>query len=120
MQLQLIDYKVKAFVICPGPIATNIYNSSRNSERKPIPDSIVAYTQTDEYEEKYQKNVAYIQGQGLPIETAVDIIIKGIEADHFYIYTHPEVKYLFELRTKHIFDCTRPTVQTIYPGGAPM
>ncbi|TGE37023.1 SDR family NAD(P)-dependent oxidoreductase [Desulfosporosinus fructosivorans] len=106
LQLQDAGSKVKAHVICPAVVATDLNNCLRHRAKE-------LYNPEDPYyqTEDYKKRDAVVQSSmklGLPVEKAVEIIIEGIENDQFYILTHPVYNLAIVARANGIVEGIRP------------
>ena len=83
LQLELIaeGSPIGASVLCPGAIATRITESERNR-----PDA-VAETETNQ---RFHAFASKMVGDGLPPETAAELVVHAIRAQEFWILTHPD------------------------------
>lgn len=76
---------VEVSCVCPGFVSTAIHRSARNR-----PDSDAPWSLHDR-EEKFLAAADTIQGQGIGIEAAADIILDGVRKRDFWVFTRPEV-----------------------------
>jgi NAD(P)-dependent dehydrogenase (short-subunit alcohol dehydrogenase family) len=89
LQYDLIaaESKLRASVLCPGMIATNILRAGRNRPSD-LQNALDAETRTlmqartDETHERFQ-------ALGMPPAQVADIVLEAIQEERFYIYTHP-------------------------------
>ncbi|MCP5070370.1 MAG: SDR family NAD(P)-dependent oxidoreductase, partial [bacterium] len=72
---------IGASVLCPGAIATRITESERNR-----PDA-AAETETNQ---RFHAFASKMVGDGLPPETAAELVVHAIRAQEFWILTHPD------------------------------
>lgn len=106
LQLQDAGAKVKAHVVCPAIVQTDLNNCMRH--RDPA-----LYDSSDPYykSEDFLKRKAVVDGSigfGLPVATAVERIINGVEADNFFILTHPEYNPAVTGRASTVVSGIRP------------
>lgn len=106
LQLQDAGSKVKAHVICPAIVQTDLNNCMRHRVQENW-DSSDPYYQTEDYKAR-EAVVNMSMALGLPVEKAVNIIIDAIEKDVFYILTHPEYNPAIVGRVNGIIAGTRP------------
>ncbi len=106
IQLQDSGSKVRAHVICPGVVQTDLNNCARHRPAA-LFDADDSYYKSDDYK---TKNAA-LQGSfatGITTEKAVATIFEEMEKGTFYIMTHPEYNPLISLRVMGILKGTRP------------
>ncbi len=105
-QLQAAGAKVKAHVICPAIVQSDLHNCLRHRPTDLYDADDPAYKT-----EEFKKGNALIHMSmplGIPVETAVTKIINGLEKDLFFILTHLENGPLIELRHHGIMNGSRP------------
>jgi NAD(P)-dependent dehydrogenase (short-subunit alcohol dehydrogenase family) len=81
-------------VLCPGIINTELWNSGRN--------------RPDEYGGTQLANpglAEVVRALGFPPRKVGDLVVKGIEAEDFWIWTHPQDIELIEKRYRESVDC---------------
>ena len=85
-ELAVSGSRVKASVLCPGFVSTNIMDSKRNrpdelrvEERTRTPIEIAM-------EEAFRKQVE----SGMPASSVADLVLDAIHDEKFYIFPHPE------------------------------
>lgn len=106
LQLQDSGSKVRAHVVCPGIVQTDLKNCNRHRPAA-LFDSGDSYYKSDDFKKKnatLQESFA----SGMPVEKAVSAIFEGIEKGTFYIMTHPEYNPIISLRVMGILKGTRP------------
>jgi NAD(P)-dependent dehydrogenase (short-subunit alcohol dehydrogenase family) len=86
-ELQASDAKVKASVLCPGFVRTNIIDSDRNrpedlriEERTPTPIEVMM-------EQALRAQVE----AGMPATQVADLVFEAIKKEKFYIFPHPDL-----------------------------
>ena len=99
--------KIKASVLCPGFVKTQIMNSGRNRPRNFQDDSSRNLPTSDEVEARW----AGIQDQYNVISPAqvADVVFKSIREERFYIFTHPEFTESVQVRFENILQGKNPT-----------
>lgn len=102
-QLLQAGSKVKASVYCPGFIVTDLHNSDRHRPVELQNDSNDPYYQSEDYMTRKKGMEALVLG-GIQLEDAIQKLFQGIEADKFYILTHPEYVPIVAARHKAIMD----------------
>ena len=106
LQLQYANAKVKAHVICPAVVKTDLNHCTRHRPKN-IYNENDPYYQTKDYKSRADvMNSAIVVG--MPVEEAVKIIIDAVEKDIFYILTHPVYNPAITARVAGIMAGTRP------------
>jgi NAD(P)-dependent dehydrogenase (short-subunit alcohol dehydrogenase family) len=101
LELQTIGSKVKVFAYCPGMVQTNL---SQNSREMMGDDP---YYESDEV--KMLKAIGRkALAAGISMEEAMDGFFAGLEADEFYIRTHPDEEARVKYRAEMVVAKTRP------------
>ncbi len=106
LQLQQAGAKVKAHVICPAVVQSDLNNCERHR-----PEGLYNADDPGYKTEDFKKRNSVVQMSmafGMPTETAVTKIIRGLENDLFYIQTHLEASPLIGLRNMGIMSGSRP------------
>jgi len=106
LQLQQAGAKVKAHVICPAVVQSDLNNCERHRPADLYNADDPGY-KTEDFKKRnsvVQMSMAF----GMPAETAVTKIIRGLENDTFYIQTHLEASPLIGLRNMGIMSGSRP------------
>jgi NADP-dependent 3-hydroxy acid dehydrogenase YdfG len=102
IELQTIKSQVKAYVFCPGLVRTPLsYNSSE------LRGADEPYYQTEEFRQLSALGKAALAA-GMPLEEAMDGFFAGLEADDFYIRTHPAEEKDVEYRAETVLSRARP------------
>jgi len=108
LQLQGVDSKVRAHVICPAIIQTDLDNCLRHRDPSTY-DVDDPYYRTEDYVTRFEV-VTKSMPTGMPVDAAVEIIIAEMEKGSFYILTHPLYNPAITGRTAAIVAGTRPTL----------
>ncbi len=105
INLQQHDSKVKAFLLCPGYVVTNIHKAALHRPEEYNLDQ--PYYQSKEFAELNQRMEEKV-ANGVTIEVCVDRTFKAIEEDVFYIIINPEYKPAIEARIHNMIQGKRP------------
>ena len=95
---------VKASVLCPGMVRTNIANVERNrpaelrDERAPLTPEMKAGRAAFEA----------AMNAGMPPAQVADIVFDAIRTEKFYIFTHPEWMEIVRLRAEDLLSSQNP------------
>jgi len=107
IELAKKEAKVKVSVLCPGFVRTRIMDSERN---RPVALQNEPTTEPPSPEDvmDYQAWSQAIQ-EGMPVQQVADCVFQAIMDEKFYIFTHPEVKPMIQLRLEDISQERNPT-----------
>ena len=102
MRADLMPHNIGVSVLCPGMVDTNILESGRNRPQRfnhgtrPSDESIPA-----EERDAFNENI-----RASMIDPAVvgDMVLHAIQTDEFYIFTHPNIEPMTQLRGTEIAD----------------
>lgn len=106
--LEIRGADIGVSVICPGMVNTRIMDAGRNRPKK-YSDHASGH---DESREPDQTETAFremVSAGMLPSELA-DIVFQAIEKEKFYIFPHPEIKPLAQLRMEGIMEERAPVL----------
>ena len=106
LQLQQAGAKIKAHVVCPAVVQSDLNNCEKHRPAYLYNADDPGY-KTEDFKKRnsvVQMSMAF----GMPTETAVTRIIRGLENDLFYILTHLEASPLIGLRNMGIMNGNRP------------
>lgn len=112
-ELALQGAKIKVSVLCPAWVNTRIFESDRNrpTELRNQPGEL----QVSQENEKITEGFRYAVQHGRAPEKIAEQVFAAIEAEKFYILTHPRAKGQIELRMQDILlerNPTNPLVQS--------
>jgi len=97
IELKLAKSDVRASVLCPGPIDTDIAYSDRLR-----PDGVKT-RKVNKLEEKFFQNLRSELAGGMHPDEVGEMVLKAIQHERFWILTHPdEVLPFMEKRIAHI------------------
>jgi len=95
--LGVAESKLKAVLLCPGPIATEIVKSVRNK-----PEG-VKETASGGLGDRAEIFHTWLQKEGMPPSEVAEMVFAAAEDGSFYVHTHPEyIKSSFMRRVKGI------------------
>ena len=84
--LRLARSNVRASVLCPGPINTNIVDSQRNRD----PDSAAQHIET-EAGEKFWDILTQSLAEGMDPDEVGPMVLDAVVNDKFWVLTHPDM-----------------------------
>ncbi|MCH2524585.1 MAG: SDR family NAD(P)-dependent oxidoreductase [Dehalococcoidia bacterium] len=99
-QLQEINSKIKVSVLCPGMINTRITDGERNRPsdlQNPLSDQ-----ERSTQQKQRSESLARFNESGMPPEEVAEMVFEAIQAEKFYILTHPSIKESVEERMQDI------------------
>lgn len=99
--------KVHAAVLCPGWVNTRIIDSNRNRPAN-LQNEPVSETSDPEREAIVKEMEQSVQA-GMSPQLVAEIVFKGIQADQFYILTHPEFNPYIQKRMEDILNQRNPS-----------
>jgi NAD(P)-dependent dehydrogenase (short-subunit alcohol dehydrogenase family) len=103
MELALTGAAVKASVLCPGFVRTNIMDSNRNRPAEvgsPPPASEASQAMRAAYER--------FVAAGLPPAKVADCVLDAIRAERFWVFPHPELLPAVQMRMQDILAQENP------------
>ncbi len=103
LELLNIDAKVKVSVLCPGPVSTDIMNSSQRLRPDNVPPPPDPTPEEDLLRNAYK---IYIERGIAPKEVAQQVF-DAIQNDNFYVITH-DFNKMIEPRLKNILNSKNP------------
>ena len=83
-ELRLAKSAVRASVLCPGPVATDVVNSARNR-----PEDLSPH-ESSELEERFWANLTTELAEGMHPDEVGSLVVDAIRNERFWILTHPE------------------------------
>lgn len=107
--LELRSADIKVSVLCPGAVNTKIMDAERNRPEKYQNDPSLADNnpEPDPMEAAFREMIK----SGMPPLELAEIVFKAIKEERFYIFPHPEMKPLIQLRMDGIMEERNP----LYP-----
>lgn len=102
MAPDLLPHNIGVSVLCPGVVDTNIFDAARNRPGKfeggaPAWEDSVPEQQSEAIMEQVRRNA---------IDPALvgDMVLHAIREDEFYIFTHPDIEMMIDLRRNEMAD----------------
>jgi NAD(P)-dependent dehydrogenase (short-subunit alcohol dehydrogenase family) len=110
--LRLVGSNVGVSVLCPGFVRTGISESERNRPVwAPAPEA-------DAVTEGLRAAVGQLVADGINPSVVADHVLDAVRANHFYIFTHPEMKAAIELRMGDVLEERAPSELQLEPVSA--
>jgi len=103
--LAMREAKVGVSVLCPGWVKTSILDSARN---RPATLRDAPISMTPEMEQALEQYRQAVEA-GIPPEQVAELVIEGVRAGKFYIFTHPEFTPVVKERCDAILEGRNPT-----------
>lgn len=103
--LRLVTDQISASVLCPYFVPTGIHESHRNrpggllSDARPTASQMVAQAMSAK---------AVTSGKVTAAEVAA-LVVQAVEADRFYIYSHPQALAMVRTRLEDVVEARNPT-----------
>ena len=95
---------LKASVLCPGMVRTNIYNVERNRPEALRNEEVSLTPEMKAGREAFR---AFLEA-GMPPERVADAVFEAIRNERFYVLTHPEWMEVVRLRTEKLTRLENP------------
>jgi len=106
-ELNYMDAKIRVSVLCPGGVNTNVLNHLDGAEK--TDDELLGDTGSEgaeALERVYRTSLA----SAMSPDDVADRVIQGIVNQDFFIFSHPEVASLPELRASAVKENTYPSL----------
>lgn len=104
MRADLTAHNVGVSVLCPGFVATNIFNSERNRPDELPGSSTLQGMGVDAGADQEEVTLDSALSNALDPAVVGDMVLHAIQEDEFYIFTHPEFSAASDLRTQEMGD----------------
>lgn len=107
MHLELLqrNSKIKVSVLCPGPVSTDIFNSSERNRPATVPPPPEPTPEEAFFRRVYE---TYIE-RGLDPAEVASQVLEAIREDRFYVITH-DFNGQIEARMKNILESNNPEI----------
>lgn len=108
LQLQDAGAPVMAHAVCPAIVKTDLMNCPRH--RRPgtwDPDD--PYFGSADFKKRLAIATMSMEQVGMPVEEAVETIVRGVDEGTFYILTHPAYNPAITARVQGIVNGVRPS-----------
>lgn len=97
--LRLAGSPVRASVLCPGPINTNIVDSQRNRD----PESAATHVGT-ETGDKFWDMLTASLAEGMDPDEVGPMVLDAVESEKFWVLTHPEMASIVTKQVERMSD----------------
>jgi NAD(P)-dependent dehydrogenase (short-subunit alcohol dehydrogenase family) len=110
-ELAMLGSSVRVHVLCPGFLRTGIADSDRNWPERlgPRPRE-----RTDEMAQSLRQLLHDLVDSGLPPQSLADALIDAMQANRFFVTTHPEVAAALAAQRAAIVDGGEPELPDIF------
>jgi len=107
MHLELLsrNSKIKVSVLCPGPVSTDIFNSSERNRPASVPPPPELTSGEALFLKAYR---TYIE-RGLDPAEVASLVLEAIREERFYVFTHDYASYI-ETRMKNMLTGKNPEI----------
>ena len=102
MRADLLPHNIGVSVLCPGMVDTNILESGRNRP-KDLSSVGRSWDATLGDEERNALNES-IRASMIDPAVVGDMVLHAVQTDEFYIFTHPDIEAMAQLRGTEIAD----------------
>ncbi len=109
-ELAISGAKLKASVLCPAWVRTNILDSDRNRPAE------LGAAGTPEINEEWTKAFRSRLDEGLTAETVAERVFQAVCEEQLYIWTHPEYKPTVQMRMEDIVAGRNPDIRKMMGG----
>jgi len=98
----LLAHNIGVSVLCPGVVDTRIFDSGRNRPEK-FQGGAGARDETVSGEEA-EAVMARVRDSAIDPAPVGDMVLHAIREDEFYIFTHPDIELMTDLRKREMSD----------------
>ncbi len=98
LRMNLAPYGIGVSILCPGPVATDLFESTPAVRPKELSDSGAHLVKTDERDPVSQE----IFAGAMSIEEVGRKVMQGVKRNDLYIITHAEIREVLEARMKAV------------------
>ena len=104
MRADLLAHNIGVSVLCPGLVNTNIFDGSRNRPEKYAGDDAAEALLSDVPPEQRSARLEELRAGALDPAVVGDMVLHAIRDDEFYIFTHPEIEAMTNVRKAEMVD----------------
>ena len=101
MRADLLPHNIGVSVLCPGMVDTNIMDSGRNRPEELAGARHWEETLGDEERDAINENV---RASMIAPALVGDMVLHAIQTDEFYVFTHPGIEPMVEMRGTEMAD----------------
>lgn len=98
MRADLAQQDIGVSVLCPGIVNTNIFTSDRNRPSALAGTTFALLGESDATPTEQAARLAELQANALEPAVVGDMVLHAIREDEFYIFSHPELKQMADVR----------------------
>ena len=98
MRADLAAQDIGVSVLCPGVVNTNIFTSDRNRPSTLAGTTFALLGESDATPTEQAARLAELQANALEPAVVGDMVLHAIREDEFYIFSHPELKQMADVR----------------------
>ena len=102
MRADLLPHNIGVSVLCPGVVDTNIFEASRNRPEE-LQDGAPPWHETIP-EEEGDAIMEKVRSGAIDPGPVGDMVLHAIREDEFYIFTHPDIEMMTDLRKAEMTD----------------
>ena len=104
MRADLLAHNIGVSVLCPGIVNTNIFHASRNRPEEYAGDDAAEALLSDVPPEQRSARLEELRAGALDPAIVGDMVLHAIRDDEFYIFTHPEIEPMTDVRKAEMVD----------------
>lgn len=98
----LLPHNIGVSVLCPGVVDTNIFDAERNRPDK-FQSGAPAWEESVPQEES-EAIMEQVRSNAIDPALVGDMVLHAIREDEFYIFTHPDIEMMADLRKNEMAD----------------
>lgn len=102
MRTDLLPHNIGVSVLCPGVVDTNIFDAARNRPEE-LADGAPSWLEGVPDEES-EAIVAEALDSAIDPGVVGDMVLHAVREDEFYIFTHPDIEMMADLRKNEMAD----------------
>ena len=102
MRTDLLPHNIGVSVLCPGVVDTNIFDAARNRPEE-LADGAPSWPEGVPDEES-EAIVAEARDSAIDPGVVGDMVLHAVREDEFYIFTHPDIEMMADLRKNEMAD----------------
>ena len=102
MRTDLLPHNIGVSVLCPGVVDTNIFDAARNRPEK-LADGAPSSPEGVPDEES-EAIIAEARDSAIDPGVVGDMVLHAVREDEFYIFTHPDIEMMADLRKNEMAD----------------
>ena len=104
MRADLLPHNIGVSVLCPGVVNTNIFTGSRNRPEEFAGEGAAEALLADVPADQRDARIEELRASALDPAIVGDMVLHAITDDEFYIFTHPEIEPMTDVRKNEMVD----------------